>query len=215
MNDQLLTMSPVATPDEAPAENRLNVYQLQVGGIDFGYLFLSTESYTLTWPGELDFHYIDETAHYFLFRQLDEIRSPNPSVEKHATDVSLVVGGDLKQFDFDQSPQRREYRTLLEEPDSIAFARYDFHLDKARHTYSFSAENRQHDPSSDGEMAILLPRSKVVAKGLFRWVIKNHAASRRLRLTIDFHNSYGELKRLLESPGTGGPESGGQSKVNR
>lgn len=194
-----LTASLLPTPAEVDAGKVDNVLKLQVSDIDFGYLYITEENYTITWMGNLDFHYIDESAQYFFYRQLDELKSRFEfSIEKYTTCVSIIAADKLHRFKFKYSDNPQEYRTILDDPDQITFARYDFQLSSQPGVYCFSAEKAQDASSGGGELAILLPRHQPLAKGLLRWIVKNHISFKRLRLNFDYHYNYANLVKLIK-----------------
>jgi len=195
---KVVTASEIPEFAEGLAEENINVLKLQVGRTDFGFLYLTPDVYTLAWPGELDFKYIDETAQYFFTRQLDDEYSRHDRrTESYSTKVTLIVSDELKRFTFDESDQPPAYRAVLEEAELITFARYDFQLKQSPAAYSFSAESSQTGSRNERELAILLPRSEQFAKGLLTWMIRKHVSFSELKLGFDYHASYKNLIKII------------------
>jgi len=192
-----LTIEEVTRSNEE-GDNQANIFYLRVGDIDFGYLYLTADNYTLAWDGSLDFEYLDETARYYLYKQLDATKTIfSFSLERYTTEASLIVSGELKKFQFAHVKQPEEYRQVLADPNQISFARYDFKLESLPHTYSFTAENPACTPQKDREMAILLPRSLPLTKSTLRWVVGNHVSFRELKLAVDYHYTSALLDKLI------------------
>jgi hypothetical protein len=177
-----------------------DVYNLKVGEIDLGYLYLTGHNYTLTWDADFEFRHLQDFALAFLYRQLDVVKGfLNFRVIRHSTKVSLVSSNKLYRFAFSQTKCPDEYEALLSNPNSISFARYDFELESLPAIYSFTAENPYATPQGNREMAILLPRSQPLAKGLLNWIVINHIHYRELKHSFDLYSSYHKLATLIAS----------------
>jgi hypothetical protein len=191
---------------EDGAENSIEVFSLQVGQIHFAHLYLAQDTYTLAWDGTLDFKHINDTAHFFLYKQLDYLKSTFDfrekykrkfSIEKYRTNVCFIVSGKLKKFRFDYSAEPDEYKKLVDDPDQISFARYDFQLRSMPFWCSLTAENPEGTSFKDRELAFLVPRSQPITKSLLWWIVKNHVSIRELKLRLDYHKSEPVLMKAI------------------
>ncbi len=209
---EAITVSKIADITEHNAENGIEVFSLEVGPVHFGHLYLAQDTYTLTWDGTLDFKHIDDTAHLFLYKQLDYLKSALDfgekykrkfSLEKYRTNVCFIVSDRLIKFHFDYSEEPEEYKKLLDDPDQISFARYDFQLRSLPFWCCLTAENPQGTSFRDRELAFLVPRSQPITKSLLWWIVKNHVSIRELKLRLDYHKSEPILSKVI-STGTKG-----------
>jgi hypothetical protein len=203
---EAITVSKIADVREDDAENCIEVFNLQVGPIHFGHLYLSQDTYTLTWDGTLDFKHINDSALFFLYKQLDYIKTTFDfrekykrkfSLEKYKTRVCFVVSGRLKKFHFDYSAEPDDYKKLLDDPDQISFARYDFEFRSMPFWCSLTADNPQGTSFKDRELAFMVPRSQPITKSLLWWIVKNHVSIRELKLRLDYHKSEPVLRKAI------------------
>ncbi len=210
---QTISVSEIPTPSVDNDDPAQEFFELKLGAVHFGHLYLAQETYSLIWNGTLDFKYLDETARFFLHKQIDQIKSSLSfsienykfrfGLEKYKTDVSLIYSDQLIQYHFDYSEETSEkadeYKNLLEDVDNIFFARYDFRLKSLPFCCTFTAENSPQNSSKGHEMAFSLPRSQPVTKSLLRWIVKNHISFRELRLYLDYHYSTPLLAKVIRT----------------
>lgn len=192
-------MSKVITVREAStsadSDNDIVVFSVEVGPVHFGFLYLTSESYTLAWDGALDFRYLHEKAHFFLYKQ----SAFEFDLEDYDTRVALIVSNELKKFTYERSDQPNNLKALLDKPNQISFARYDFQLKSSTARYSFTAENPQATLSDHREVAVMLAREQPLSKRLLRWAVGNHVAFRDLKLGVDYHASFDNLNYAIVS----------------
>jgi hypothetical protein len=193
-----ITLSKITDIVEDNAENHIEVFDLQVGPIQFGTLYLSSDSYTFTWDGTLEFNHIDDTAHNFFYKQLDYLKSTlnftqkykrKFSLEKYTTRVCFIVSDELIKFQFEYSDVPDDYKALVDDADQISFARYDFQFESAPFWCSLTAENPHGASYREREVAFSLPRSLPITKSLLWWIVKKHVSIRELKLRLNYHAS--------------------------
>lgn len=196
-----LTVHRIKSPGEIDPNGNIDVFKIKFGEVDFSYLYLLEDVYTLAWTGSLDFKYLDDTARFFLYKQIDDLKPTflNFSYQKYVTQVSLIVADKLIKYSYEYSRQPDEYRQILVQPKRIAFARYDFRIGSSPLSFSFTAENPEATPSGDSEIAVSLPRSRPLTKRLLRWIVGHHRSHNRLNLAVDYHNMPPALTKVIET----------------
>lgn len=181
-------------------------YMLNVDGEPFGLLYVSPEAYTFSWHGSIDFSKIETEAVASLSQLLSSEGRPLDLENyrtKEATAVSFITSDDsdeLSEYRLAKGRDYYQYKKALRNCDRIAFARYD--IDYRRSVpglkYSFTAEN-PHFQSSEGELALKLPKSQTFSKYLLQWILAHHSLGSHFQNTIDWEDFTQKLSGLASS----------------
>jgi hypothetical protein len=194
--NSILTTSEVYVPGDTTDVDGADlgeVYDLRIGTIAFGQLYLTAQNYTIVWPENRgEFLYRNDNASHFIIKQLENDRKKlGLRSTGYDTRVILVISRKIQQFRFKSFEKPGDYKQLLGASGEITFARYDFECNfegvEAMTRYAFSTEDPQAKSKDTGEMALLLPRTQPLAVGLLQWIASKHIHSR-------------ELKRALREP---------------
>jgi hypothetical protein len=195
MSANILTINELYVPgrgDDVSEGDILGVYDLQIGAVAFGQLYVTEDDYTIAWPGNFDeFRYRNDNASHFITKQLDSDRGKlGLRTTGYEAKVTLVVERELRQFRFDSFEKPADYKELSEVGGDVTFARYDFDCrfeggDVSGAKYAFSTENPAAKSKDNGEMALLLSRTQPLALGLLRdWIADKHIHSRELKRAL-------------------------------
>ena len=98
--------------------------------------------------------------------------------------VSFILQtGDLKEYNLVEPEQYSQYKSTLDDPDVISFARYDITrtMRSVPIQYTFTAENSRWSRAYLSEIAIQLPTAQPWSGDLLEWVINHHIAAIYLR----------------------------------
>lgn len=203
-----LTTSEVYVPsdgDDVDEGDIVGIYDLHIGNVRFGQLYLTTENYTIVWPGNFEqFKYRNDNASHFIIRQMaSDLRRSGWRVREYSARVLFVIYDEenkshrAHRFRFDSFESPEDYRPLLDFSDEVVFARYDFEChfegDLPPASYAFTSENPQAKSKDNGEMALLLPRTHKLAMGLLREWADKHVHSRDLKHALRNNFVYGEI----------------------
>jgi hypothetical protein len=172
--------------EEYPSEN---FYNLDIGGLPFGFLYIRPEARTLGWQGAFNFTSLTSEA----LERLPSYIEPDwtPTRTQDSIMVSLIrQAGELTVYDLRQEEQYNQYQDIVKQPeeiDKISFVRYDVQHPSTPSTlqYSFTAENPRWHPATGNELTILLPRSQSWSSKLLEWVIEHHIEASLLRKRLD------------------------------
>ena len=195
----------------------VGIYDLHIGDVRFGQLHLTTENYTIVWPGKSEqFQFRNDNASYFIIRQMaSDLRWSGYRVKSYSVRVLFVVFDEenklhkIRQFDFTSFESAMDYRALWDFSDEVVFSRYDFEChfegDHPPARYAFSSENPKGKSKDTGEMAILLPRTHKLAMGLLREWADKHVNYRELRPALRNNSVYpniyhGLMKIAMTTP---------------
>ncbi len=157
--------------------------------IHFGALYLTPATYTIAWPGAVDFSKLEPTALDCLALALSNGRVYRPAElrsEAHPT-ASFILRDGLLEFDLTQSDKLQQYSLHLEQAEQILFARYDVRdvWSPATPEYAFTADNPQTSPPGGPELTVLLPRSQSPSPPLLDWLVDHHTSRDSLRRVLD------------------------------
>jgi hypothetical protein len=179
-------------------------YLLNVSEVDFGFLYVSPEFYTLAWNSNTDFSLIDKTALYSLPTYLPSKENRwkiNEVNLAKVTKVSLIFPGasdELVQYNLSSPADSFKYHLALKEVWKISFIRYDVRSEPP-FLYSFTAENPYFSPTQEGELAIKLPKSQLLTMDLLGWIMDNHTAGGTLENEVDLKTSSEKISTLVNS----------------
>ncbi len=171
---------------EFPSEN---FYNFDIGGLPFGFLYISPSTCTLGWQGTFNFTSLNSEA---LERLPSHIESGwTPTNTQDSVIVYLILQArELTVYDLRLEEEYNEYRHIVDNPemiDMVSFIRYDVQHKSATPTlqYSFTAENPRWRPATGNELTILLPRSRPWSSKLLEWVIEHHIEASFLQQRLD------------------------------
>lgn len=195
----------------------VEVYEVACGEQSFGYLYLTSDRYSLVWQGadvfEFDMPY-SMIEHQFSGKAPSRIRELRPlfpfrrekkDFSYHRAKARVFFQGEETAHKFDlldeRSKRKYEVELIDQQPAStsrIGFARYDSEILFLAEAFEvcFTAERLNQDSRDKWEYVISLPR-KVVLKPLsLRWVVEKHKL-RELGPGIDYRTSIAVLSDLL------------------
>lgn len=165
------------------AELGRKAYRLELEETPFGFFYVGPRTYTLAWHGTINFSKLETQALEHLSSAISDgltkLRAYKEET-RDATRVSLIADNELFRYQLADPEDYSRYRTALEDPDIIAFARYDVSapwLTARPLEYSFTADNPRLLPPDTIELAVRLPRRQPISQSLIAWAIKHHAAA--------------------------------------
>ena len=194
----------------------VQVYEVACAEQSFGYLYLTSDRYSLVWQGEsfrFDMPY-SLIEYQFSGKQPSRIRELRPlfpfrrekkDFSYHRATASVFLQGEetAQEFDLLNEGAKRKYGSELidQQPASISrigFARYDSEIEILTKVFEvcFTAERLNQDTGDNWEYVISLPRRVVLRPFSLRWVVENHKL-RELDQGIDYKTSIAGLSDLL------------------
>jgi hypothetical protein len=156
--------------------------------LNFCFLYIGPNYYTLAWNGEVDFYNLEKIALTQLPNKLDmEISSAGVfDTDIFLIDCSLIITAEedrLVKYRFGDNPGRDDYATAIKNHRRISFARYNVHnkLKSQLSGFSFSAENFRNVrcKRSFTEIAVRQPISHKLKTDLLEWILHNHKDTSR------------------------------------
>ena len=205
-------------PDK-PGKSDLLIYEALYGGdLVVGYLYVTSDQYSLVWRSSNGFSFeMPYTVVELQFSSVPTWRviesKPSLPLRNHPMELkgydnkkaiaSLVFRGEdeVKEFDLRTELGKSTYRAqLLDQEGSVsnlAFARYDSEIlfRGEPQNVCFTAE-RMTEANDDWEFVINLSRANVLNPRSLRWVIQHHELSEAM-LKMDFEASHVALSGVL------------------
>jgi hypothetical protein len=194
----------------------VEVYEVVCGEQSFGYLYVTSDRYSLVWQGAESFEFdmpYSLIEHQFSGKPPSRIRDLRPlfpfrrekkDFSYHRATASVFLQGEetAQEFDLLDERTKMKYSELIDQQPAltsrIGFARYDSEIEILTEGFEvcFTAERLNQDPGDNWEYVISLPR-KVVLKPLsLRWVVEKHKL-RELDQGINYRASIAGLSDLL------------------
>ena len=159
------------------------LYRLDTTAIraPFGFFYMNPDVCSLIWKGSHIFYSLDEVARDNLPSIIERgwTQKSTASLKETALVTLILQTGDLKEYNLVEQEQYSQYKSTLNDPDVISFARYDI-TQTTRSIpiqYTFTAENPRWSRAYLSEIAIQLPRSQPWSQDLLEWVIDHHIAA--------------------------------------
>ncbi|HEV7398277.1 MAG TPA: hypothetical protein VGN86_17325 [Pyrinomonadaceae bacterium] len=179
----------------------LAAHHLVIGEITFGHLYLTSEDYTLAWPGNNEeYPYASDNAAHFIIKQLEtDKKELGLILTSYDTRVRLRIGNAIREFNFQKSFEVKDFQEVEPMLGESVFARYDFNcnFDGLRADFAFSAENPQAESNDNGEMAVRLPRTHPLTKWALQWIIDKHISSKKLKRDLHDNAVLGKVYHAL------------------
>jgi hypothetical protein len=169
-------------------EAQTSLYEIQGFGENLGFVYINSSSRTLVWRGTIDFALLEKELLRGLPLNVSNVDDLSILLKyNYSVKVSLILSSDeLIELDFDQPAHREQYRNIMEDPNQVAFVRYDLY-DNSRpgFRYSFTAENSRLWDANYGELALQLPSKQDWLPNVIKWVFQHHEAAEVLEERAD------------------------------
>jgi hypothetical protein len=201
------------------AERQLKIYEVFYGELIFGYLYITSDHYSLVWRNvegfnvELPFSQIElqfsniQTWRIEQSKPLLPLRNHPMELKGYdnkrvKANIFFIGEDDVKEFDLLSENGKSAYRAqVVENPESISritFARYDSEIlfKGELQRVCFTAERIAPEASDDWEFVINVSRRIVLNPRSLRWVMQNHEL-RKSMLKMDFEASHIALSGVL------------------
>ena len=223
---RVLTFKPFKTVDkdrgvsDKSGNRQLRIYEVFYGNLIFGYLYVTSEQYSLVWKSstgfkfELPYTQVELQFSNFPTWRINDLKPCLPlrnhplemkGYDNQKVTATLFLSGEdqVREFDLRDEKGKDAYRSELldQQPESlsrIAFARYDSEIlyRGEPQKICFTAERLSPEANDDWEFVINLSRRVVLNRRCLRWVVKNHESSKSM-LKIDFAASHVALSGVL------------------
>jgi len=185
-------------------------HNLTIENINLGQLYLTSEDYTIAWPGNHEnFRFANDDAYSFISEQLKSEKqqglissngydttvrlrmlTEEAKVIGQVPDLTFSAAPSIHELNFYERFEKDEYEQVEIHLSKAAEARYDFDccFDGFAAQYAFSTENPEVG-SNHREMAVRLPREHRLAKGTLAWILcDRHTSSQQFNRKVDIHH---------------------------
>ncbi len=203
MSKETIRPTEVQPFEEAHADEE--VYLLDVSGVRFGFLYVTSRSSTLGWNGSLGFERLESEVLEHLSLRISAGQNwlnPNGQRTRDAVNVYFAIANEFSvECELKRLEDFSKYKDLLQKVHQISFVRYDVQDTSVTSplVYSFTAENPHWLPTQDCELTIKLPTFQSWTAGLLEWVTEHHLAGSFLKEKVDLQDASATLSELSRS----------------
>ena len=220
----VLTFEPFKTVDKVrgvsdeSGNHRLQIFEVLYGKLNFGYLYLSADQYSLVWKSSEGFKFelpytqvelqFSKFATSQIYRSKPCLPKRNHPMEfkgyenQKVTATLLFLGEDkIREFDLRHEGGKESYRSELLDQQSeslsrIAFARFDSEILYRGEFLKICFTAERMEANDEWELVVNLPRGIALNPRSLRWAVENHESEELMR-RMDIEASHDALSRVL------------------